>query len=226
MDNENLDTLAAEALNPQTPAAPARELPQGGDRSDADDDGRQAEQGPVGEKAPQKPPQTPEERARQAAGRRLREREAARQAGYEAGWAAAKAAEGRERRPAAAETADIPGQLAEIRAIDPEMTDLGAILRSEAGNRFRDYVNRGLNFTEAYTLAARDRLAAIAADRAGNAALARAAGKAHLTATGTRGAGAPAVPSDELAIFRELNPGVSDADIQKYYAADRKRFGG
>ena len=151
--------------------------------------------------------------------------EAARQEGYRAGWEAARAAGDRAQRTGAAEKADIPGQLAEIRAMDPEMTDLTAILRSEAGNRFRDYVRRGLSFTEAYTLAARDRLAGIAAERAGNAALAKNAGKAHLTATGTRGAGLPEVPADEMALFRKLNPGVSDAEIRKYYAADRKRFG-
>ena len=225
MENENLDALTEETADAQTPAPPARELPKGARRTDADD-GRQEGQDPAGEEAPQKPRQTPEERARQAAGRRLREREAARRAGFEAGWAAASAAGDRARRDGAAEKADIPGQLAEIRAMDPEMTDLNAILRSEAGNRFRDYVRRGLNFTEAYTLAARERLANIAAGRAGSTALAKAAGKAHLTATGTRGAGAPAVPADELALFRALNPGVPDADIQKYYAADRKRFGG
>ena len=167
-----------------------------------------------------------EERARQAAARRMREREAARQNGFEAGWAAARAAAERDEKPLPAVKADIPAELAEIRAMDPEMTDLNAILRSEAGGKFREYVKRGLSFTEAYTLAARSRLADLAVGRGEKAAQARAAGKGHLTATGTRGAAAPAIPADELAFFRALNPGVSDAEIRKYYAADRKRFGG
>jgi len=197
-----------------------------GDPVPAVDDGQPEAVDTPEKEIAEKPAQTTEERARQAAGRRLREREAARQAGFEAGWAAARAAGDRERSPAPTVGADIPGQLGEIRAMDPEMTDLGAILRSEAGPRFREYVGRGLDFVDAYTLAARDKLGRLAAERAGNAARAKAAGKEHLTATGTRGRGSLSVPADELALFRELNPGVSDEDIRKYYNADRKRFGG
>ena len=113
-----------------------------------------------------------------------------------------------------------------LRAMDPDMTDLGAILRSEAGAKFRTYVSRGLDFVDAYTLAAREKLDRLSAERAQNAARARGAGKDHLSATSMRGQGSLSVPAEELALFRELNPGVSDEDIRKYYNADRKRFGG
>lgn len=119
------------------------------------------------------------------------------------------------------EDAEVQRQLAQIRAMDPAMTDLGAILNSEAGAKFRGYVEKGLDFVDAYTLAAKDRLGAISANRAG----AKGGDKSHLSATQQQGTGALSVPADELAIFRELNPGVSDADIQKYYNADRKRYG-
>lgn len=116
---------------------------------------------------------------------------------------------------------EIQRELAQIKAMDPAMTNIDAILASEAGERFRGYVDRGLTFVEAYKLAASDRLASINANRAG----AKGSGKAHLNATQQQGTGALSVPADELALFRELNPGTSDADIQKYYNADRKRYG-
>ena len=112
-------------------------------------------------------------------------------------------------------------QLAEIRAMDPAMTDIKAILESEAGEKFRGYVNKGLNFVDAYTLAAKDRLARIQANRAG----AKAGGKSHLNATRQQGVGALSVPADEMVLFRELNPDATEADIQKYYNADKKKFG-
>lgn len=119
------------------------------------------------------------------------------------------------------DSAEVQRQLAQIRAMDPAMTDLGAILQSEAGEKFRGYVDKGLDFVDAYTLAAKDRLASLQSNRAA----ARSGGKQHLNATKQQGTGALSVPRDELDLFRALNPGASDADIQKFYNADKKKFG-
>lgn len=123
--------------------------------------------------------------------------------------------------PSAEDRRMVDQQLAQIRQMDPAMKDLDAILASEAGEKFRSYVNMGLDFVDAYTLAAKDRLAGISANRAG----AKGAGKDHLSATSSRGQGALDVPPDELALFRELNPGASDAEIRSFYNKDKKRFG-
>ena len=122
---------------------------------------------------------------------------------------------------APAENPEVQRQLAQIRAMDPAMTDLGAILRSEAGEKFRGYVAKGLDFVDAYTLAAKDRLASLQSNRAA----AKAGSKAHLNATKQQGVGALSVPSDQMELFRALNPGASDADIQRYYNADKQKFG-
>jgi hypothetical protein len=122
---------------------------------------------------------------------------------------------------APAENPEVQRQLAQIRAMDPAMTDLGAILRSEAGEKFRGYVAKGLDFVDAYTLAAKDRLAGLQSNRAA----AKAGSKAHLNATRQQGTGALSVPSDQMELFRALNPGASDADIQRYYNADKQKFG-
>lgn len=123
--------------------------------------------------------------------------------------------------PAPAENPEVQRQLAQIRAMDPAMTDLGAILRSEAGEKFRGYVAKGLDFVDAYTLAAKDRLAGLQSNRAA----AKAGSKAHLNATRQQGTGALSVPRDQMELFRALNPGASDADIQRYYNADKQKFG-
>ena len=118
----------------------------------------------------------------------------------------------------------VNAQLARIRAMDPEMRDLGDILRSDAGESFRRYVGMGLDFVDAYTLAARERLEELRARRAEDAARAKAAGKDHLSATTSRGRGALSVPAGEMAIIRALLPDATDEEIRRYYNQDRKRF--
>ena len=191
-----------------------------------------------------KPPMSPEERARQAAGRRLRQREAAARSAARAEVQETLRRRGvldpRTGRPVDSledlerETPEelrtptrdsrVEAELEEIRRMDPEMEDLGSILRSESGERFRRYVRRGLSFVEAYNLAARDRLDALREDRGRERARLQAASKDHLNATGSRGLGGLPVPGDELALFRELLPEAGDAEIRRYYNADRKRF--
>ncbi|MBO7668324.1 MAG: hypothetical protein J6T26_07665 [Firmicutes bacterium] len=114
-------------------------------------------------------------------------------------------------------------QLDAIRDMDPEMTDLGAILQSDIGESFRKYVQGGASFTQAYGRAVREKNARTAGARASEEA--KAAGKGHMAASSQRGAGALEVPPDEMRIIRALNPDATDAEIQKYYNADRKRFG-
>ena len=204
----------------------------------------------AGEKTPEepetKPVMSPEERARQAAGRRLREREAAARSAARAEIADTLRRRGvldpRTGRPVGSleelerEAPPLPertptqdprvtAELEEIRRMDPEMEDLGCILRSESGERFRRYVRRGLSFVEAYTLAARDKLNGLREDRAREAARVKAASKNHLNATSSTGLGALPVPGDEMALFRELLPEAAEAEIRRYYNADRKRFG-
>ena len=118
---------------------------------------------------------------------------------------------------------EVQRQLDAIRDIDPEMTDLGAILNSDLGQDFKAEVEKGATFLQAYGRAVKAANARAKGTAASSAA--KAAGKGHLSSTSTRGEGALPVPADEMALIRELNPGLSDAEIQKYYNADRKKFG-
>ena len=232
MDNVNDTVLAeqeAEETGGRIAAAPAESL--------MDSEGEASP-----EAREEKPVMSPEERARQAAGRRLRQRaEAARSAAraeieetlrrrgvvdprtgrpLESLEALEREEEPPERR-SPTQDPRVTAELEEIRRMDPEMEDLGCILRSENGESFRRYVRRGLSFVEAYTLAARNRLEARSRERA----RIQAASKDHLSATDSRGDGGLSVPGDELMLFRELLPEAGDAEIRRYYNADRKRFG-
>jgi hypothetical protein len=113
--------------------------------------------------------------------------------------------------------AEVDKQLENIRRMDPEMTDLNAIICSEAGERFKAYVRKGLNFEDAYTLAAKDRLANLQAGKAQEAARVQAASKDHLNATGKRGTGAAPIPPEVMRDFREIVPDATDEEIQRYY---------
>ena len=83
--------------------------------------------------------------------------------------------------------------------------------------RFYELVKKGLDLVDAYKLANIDNLTQGMAQASRQAALNSARSKDHLSPTATRGAGAVTVPSDELALYRELNPGMSEAEIQKHY---------
>ena len=101
---------------------------------------------------------------------------------------------------------------------------LERILRSEAGPRFREYVEMGLDFVDAYTLAARSRLAALQSAEAAEAARVKAAGKDHLNATQSRGGeGDIPMPPDELELFRALLPGTPDSEFRKYWNKNRRK---
>ena len=143
------------------------------------------------------------------------------------GIPAAEGSEVRERSAGQSPAGDeqVRAQLARIRAMDPEMRDLGDILSSDAGPRFRQYVSMGLDFVDAYTLAARERLEELRDRRTADRIRAKAAGKGHLSATNTRGQGSVSVPAGEMAVIRALLPDATDEEIRRYYNQDRKRFG-
>lgn len=116
-------------------------------------------------------------------------------------------------------------ELAEIARMDPDMKSLKDILTSEAGPKFREYVHRGLNFVEAYKLAAENRLNNLRNVRTQEAATVKAASKDHLNSTQSRGQGAEPIPADEMAMYRVFFPGATDAEIREYAAEDKRQLG-
>ena len=123
---------------------------------------------------------------------------------------------------------EVDRQLEAIRDMEPEWEDktpkevLGAILESDIGADFRAEVEKGATFLQAYGKATK--AASARAKGSAASAAAKAASKGHLSSTSTRGEGSLEVPSDEMAMFRELIPGATDAEIRDFYNRDRKRM--
>ena len=124
---------------------------------------------------------------------------------------------------------EVNHQLEQLRDMEPAWANLdtrdvlGAVLQSDIGADFRQAVAEGATFLQAYARAMKAQTAR--AKGSASTAAAKASSKGHLSATSQRGTGALDVPADELKLFRELNPDVSDADIQKFYNQDKKKFG-
>ena len=109
-----------------------------------------------------------------------------------------------------------------IASIDPKMTGIDAILASEIGQNFRDHVDKGESFIQAYTNARKELQSKAGAEAA---AKAKAASKGHLNGTKAGADGEIPVPKEEMAIFRSLMPNATEAEIRKYYNEDRKIYG-
>ena len=112
----------------------------------------------------------------------------------------------------------IEQEIAEIGKLNPGIKGIGDILAMSTAPQFREYVDKGYSFADAYRLANFESLTAQKADAARQQAINNTRGKDHLKATGgARGGGAVAVPAKDMAMFRAFNPNASEADIQAYY---------
>lgn len=127
----------------------------------------------------------------------------------------------------AADKARIDGELKEISAMDPSIRSVADLLNMPTADKFREYVAKGLGFKDAFYLANRESLEQARAAAARQQAMNNQRGKEHLIATGNpRGGGADAVPSDQMRLFRMLNPNATEQEIQNYYNKYKSNQGG
>ena len=118
----------------------------------------------------------------------------------------------------AAEKQRIDAELAEIRKLDPAAGSLQDILRMETGKDFAARVRQGYSFLDAFRAANFDRLLNGAANAAKRQETLQRS-KQHMQPQGKgKGQGAPSVPADVMRMYKEINPGMTDAEIQKHYA--------
>ncbi|MBP5729547.1 MAG: hypothetical protein J6Y48_20970 [Clostridia bacterium] len=118
---------------------------------------------------------------------------------------------------------EVQRQLELIKEMDPTLTDLGAILSSDIGQDFRQAVEKGATFIQAYGSAMKAQNARAKGEA--STAAAKAAGKQHLSSTNQRGNGALDVPADEMALYCELNPEMTEKEIRDHYNKYRKQTG-
>lgn len=121
----------------------------------------------------------------------------------------------------------IDAEVAEIHKLDASINSLEDLLRAPYGQELYAMTQRGYSIKDAHFLLNHERLEQAKLEAARQQAMAGARNKDHLTGTGTpRGGGAISVPSSDLAMFRQFNPGASDAQIQEYYNKYMKAKGG
>ena len=108
-------------------------------------------------------------------------------------------------------------EVAEIGKLDPSVKSIEDILALPTGQVFRELVQRGNSFIDAFRLANFERLTTAAAAAAKQAALTNARSKDHLTTKSPRGAGSVPVPKEEMALFKALMPNMTEAEIREYY---------
>lgn len=127
----------------------------------------------------------------------------------------------------AADKARIDNEIAEIGKLDPTIKGVTDLLNMPKAAEFKAYVDKGYSFLDAFKLTNMEAISTAKAERAKQEALNNSRGKDHMQAMGnSRGAGAAPVPSAQLEMFRRMNPGKSDAEIQKFYNNYLKRQGG
>ena len=114
--------------------------------------------------------------------------------------------------------AQIDEQIAEIGKLDPTIQSVNDLIGMPNAKEFYEHVKSGKNFVEAFKLANFERLTQQKAEAAQQQAMRNARGKEHLQSTvNNRGAGMTSVPSKELAMYRKLLPGASEAEITAHY---------
>ena len=114
-------------------------------------------------------------------------------------------------------------ELKEIGKLNPNIRELKDLTAMETYPRFLELVRRGNTLLDAYRLANLDALASGAAAATRQAAINAVQSKRHMDRTKERGTGAMRVPEDVKAMYRALNPGATDAEIQAHYNRSHKK---
>ena len=108
-------------------------------------------------------------------------------------------------------------QIAQISKLDPSVKTVEDLTNREDYKAIYAKVQQGNSIVDAFKLVNFEKLTQSAAGAARQAAINSTKSKEHLTATTARGAGSVSVPADVKALYRNLNPDMTDAQIQEHY---------
>lgn len=103
-----------------------------------------------------------------------------------------------------------------------DVKTLEDITKLEKYPAIREKINRGYSLEDAYRSVYRKEISERQANVRANRAAAAAASKSHLSRTSSKGDAGVTVPSDVIAYYHLLMPGMSDADIVKHYSKEIK----
>lgn len=110
----------------------------------------------------------------------------------------------------------IDEDIAKISEIDPSITSLDDLLSSSDGEEIEKLQQTGrMTYLEAYKQVTYDRVANVRAAAAGKAAAEKAGSKAHMEATSQKSGDVVTIPTETLAMYRNL--GFSEEQARKHY---------
>lgn len=120
--------------------------------------------------------------------------------------------------------AKIDAEIAQIHALDASINTLEDLFNAPYGKELYDMTQRGYSLKDAHYLLNREKLENAMLEAARQQGMNSIRSKEHMQATVTpRGTGAAAVPAADMAMFRQFNPGATDAEIQAYYNQYHKK---
>lgn len=123
--------------------------------------------------------------------------------------------------------AKIDAEIEEIHKIDASISSLEDLLKAPYGKELYEMTRKGYSIKDAHFLLNHEKLEQAKLEAARQQGMNSARSKDHMTATNTpRGGGAISVPASEMAIFRQLNPKATDAEIQTFYNNYKRKKGG
>ena len=117
----------------------------------------------------------------------------------------------------------VEGELAKIRSLDREITDLESLAACPYFPRIYEKVMRGYALSDAYSLAKAEEQRHIAEARARRSDDLKRRGKEHLKRVTPRGGGEISVPNEVMAEFQRLLPDATKEEIRRFYRKDHKR---
>ena len=113
----------------------------------------------------------------------------------------------------------IEAEIAIIAKSDPTIKSAQDVFNSPNGAAiYEKVIKKGYSLSDAWHSENRERIQQHNQEAARLQAQASMRSKEHLQATGSIGAGAPTVPREEMALYRTMNPGMTDEQIQRHYA--------
>lgn len=111
----------------------------------------------------------------------------------------------------------VAADIAEISKLDPTITDLDSLLKSENGQKIYELTRKGNSLVDSYKLANLDKLTQRASAAARAQKQVSDQSRQHLKPTQSRGQGSVEVPAAQAAMYRKLIPGITDAEIRRSY---------
>lgn len=118
-----------------------------------------------------------------------------------------------------AQTQQFHAALQAIQQFDPSVKSFEDIISNPHFSEIEQRWQKGYSLEDAYYLANRSELSQKKQAAAKQQVINQATGKKHLKPTGNNGTGEDVqVPSDVMAMYREMNPKATEAEIRKNYA--------